>query len=150
LKVEIRPLKIDDAKVSWKWRNDPVVWKYTGSKPKDTITYDVELKWIKEVIGRKDERRFAICVGEVYVGNIQLTNITDTRAEYHIFIGDTNYWGKGTGYNASKQIIKFARDVLNLSLIYLFVKSENERAVSLYEHLGFASAHPDGKMELFL
>jgi len=47
-KVLIRPLQIEDASISWKWRNDPVVWKYTGSKPNIKVTEEIEKRWLEE------------------------------------------------------------------------------------------------------
>ena len=37
-KVLIRPLEVSDALTSYKWRNDPEIWKYTGSRPDMEIT----------------------------------------------------------------------------------------------------------------
>ncbi|MCF6142091.1 GNAT family N-acetyltransferase [Flavobacterium sp. K77] len=135
--VYIRPLQIEDAAISYLWRNDEEIWKYTGSRPNLEITYDIERDWIVKVITEKISKRFAIIVDGVYVGNIQLTNLTKQDAQYHIFIGDKNYWGKGIAQLATFQILTYARETLQLNEVYLQVNVDNAAAVRVYEKSGF-------------
>ncbi|UOK43780.1 MULTISPECIES: GNAT family N-acetyltransferase [Flavobacterium] len=149
-KILIRPLVISDAETSWKWRNDSEIWKYTGSRPSIPITPEIEKEWIIKVLADPYSKRFAITVDNQYVGNIQLTNITASDAEYHIFIGDKNYWGKGVGYAATQQIIRYAKNNLKLKEIYLHVNPSNNAAVKLYENCGFKGGGDETKMTLIL
>ena len=137
MKVSIRPLKIEDAYISYKWRNDPEVFKHTGTVYSNEITLETELNWIKNVIAREDDYRCAIIVDNVYVGNIYLTNIKNCEGEYHIFIGNKEYWGKGIASEASKLIIQYGFECLRLKSIFLNVKKENIIAIKLYKNLGF-------------
>ena len=73
----------------------------------------------------------------VYVGNVYLTNIKDDTAEYHIFIGDKDYWGQGIAGKATKLIIDFGKDELGLKAVYLSVNKSNVAAVHLYEKFNF-------------
>lgn len=125
--------------ISWKWRNDPEVWKLTGSKPDRTITPEIEKAWIQQVLNDDSCRRFAICLEKTdeYIGNVQLTNITDEEAEFHIFIGAKTYWGKGLGTQATDKLIKYAREQMKLKTIYLFVKPDNLAAIKIYKKAGF-------------
>lgn len=145
-KVEIKPLEIEDSEVSWKWRNDTDIWKYTGSRPDFLITPEIERKWIQKVISEANSKRFSINVNSLYVGNIQLTNITDFDAEYHIFIGDKNFWGKGISYNATLKILSFAKIKLKLDSVYLYVNTENINAIKLYQKVGFNFVENKNKM----
>ena len=149
-KVTIRPLQVQDASTSYKWRNDPEIWQYTGSKPNKVITEQIEQKWIEDTLNDKTKKRFAIEVDNIYVGNIQLTNINHESAEYHIFIGQKEYWNKGIAKLASAQIIKYAKEVLELKEIYLYVNSLNIYAIKAYKALGFKVISPDIKMILKL
>ena len=137
--VVIRPLVKEDANISYKWRNNPEIWKYTGSRPDREITLDIELEWIENVLHRENEKRFAILVDNVYVGNTQLTSITDESAVFHIFIGDTKYWGKGVASKAMDLLMNFAKNELNLEKLILTVNQENKSAVNLYKRKGFVS-----------
>lgn len=131
-KVYIRPLTIEDAKISYQWRNDPEIWKFTGSKPDRKITYEIEKEWIKKVISDETCRRFAIIADGNYIGNIQLTNIKDKKAEYHIFIGNKLWWGTGISHLATYQILHFAKEELLLEEVFLSVREENIAAIKSY------------------
>ena len=67
MKITIRPLCIEDALTSYKWRNNPNIWKYTGNKPDKVITPEIETEWIKKVLKNENERRFAIIADGQYI-----------------------------------------------------------------------------------
>lgn len=150
MNVTIRPLIEKDAYMSVKWRNDSEVFKYTGHTYNNEITIDSELEWIKRVMQNCNEYRCAILVNNIYVGNIYLTDITNESAFYHIFIGDKRYWGKGVAYHASKLILDYAFKKLLLSKVYLNVKTENLKAIKLYNRLGFKKVDSHGEFNLML
>ena len=79
----------------------------------------------------------------MYVGNIYLTDINGESAEYHIFIGEKDYWGKGVAEEASQQIFKYGFKERSLKYVYLHVREDNERAVRLYKKLGFIPAEKE-------
>ena len=138
-KIYIRPLELDDAKISYKWRNQDFIWEFTGSRPDREITLSMEQDWIKRVLTKRAERRFAICISSTheYIGNVQLTDIKNGRAEFHIFIGDAAYWGLGMGERATTLVLRFGIYELNLKEIFLFVNKDNVGAIKLYKKTGF-------------
>jgi RimJ/RimL family protein N-acetyltransferase len=142
MEVKIRPLEEKDAYTSVKWRNIPEIWALTGSSPDREITIEDELVWIKRVTN-DGSKRFAILADGVYVGNVYLTDIEGGVGEYHIFIGDKDYWGKGVARKASEQIIAFGRDELKLKAITLQVREDNAGAFHLYKSLGFIDTGKD-------
>ena len=144
MQITIRPIEEKDAYASVKWRNIPEIWAQTGSAPDREITIEDELQWIRKVIVDKSCRRFAILADGVYVGNIYLTDVKDGSAEYHIFIGERDYWGKGIARKASEQIIEFGKTSLKLKTIELAVREDNATAFHLYESLGFKKTGKDG------
>lgn len=137
MEVTIRPLKVEDAYISVKWRNDSDVFKYTGNTYGHEITIESELKWINKVIAKNNDYRCAILVDGMYVGSVYLTDIDGEKATYHIFIGDKNYWGKGVAKIASEQIIDYAFTDLHLRRVELKVNEKNIRAIKLYKSLDF-------------
>ena len=142
MNISIRTLREKDAEISVKWRNIPDIWTHTTFKADREITLQDERNWIQKVINEETSARFAIMVDDVYVGNIYITNIDNEGGEYHIFIGDKNYWGKGVASAASRLILDYAKEVLQLKYIDLHVKKDNQAAFHIYEKLGFK---PTGK-----
>ena len=137
--IYLRSLILEDAKTSYLWRNNPLIWKYTGRKPLPKITVETETEWLKNAFENKNDHRFAICTTEncKYIGNVQLINVNDESAEYHIFIGDISYWGKGVGKQATHLMLKYGFNHLKLAFITLQVHESNSSAKSLYQKLGF-------------
>jgi diamine N-acetyltransferase len=139
ISIYIRPLVVEDALISYSWRNDPKVWIYTGFKPTHFISPEAETAWLKEQLAKPNQARFAICVKELntYIGNVQLLDIKDGCAELHLFIGNKLFWGKGIGYQATVQMISYGFRNLQLDRIYLKVHPANISALSIYEKAGF-------------
>jgi len=137
--IFLRPLVLEDAATSYKWRNNPEIWKFTPFNPTKPITLAVERDWLRNVLQRTDQKRFAICLtnGKKYIGNTQLLDIANGQAEFHLFIGDSDYWGKGIGQKATALILDYGFSTLNLNKIILEVNKENNAATRIYSKLGF-------------
>jgi len=148
MKVEIRPLKESDAYTSVRWRNIPELWTYTNFSSTREITIQDELNWIRKVLRKPEEARFAILADGEYIGNIYLTGIHNGIGEYHIFIGEREYWGKGIARKASELIIEYGKGVLMLRTITLSVKKDNSAAHHLYTSLGFREVGEEGGFTL--
>lgn len=139
MNIYLRPLRKEDALVSWKWRNDPEIWALTGRTWNNIVTKEIEENWIEQVSLESNSVRMAICIMEAdkYIGNVQLTNMNNKEATFHIFIGDKDYWGKGVGYLATQQMLEHAKKTLNLNYINLSVKKQNLAAIHIYKKSGF-------------
>jgi len=59
------------------------------------------------------------------------------KAEYYIFIGNKNYWGRGIGIIATKKFLNYIKQHLKLHKIYLHVDWSNFVAKKLYKKVGF-------------
>jgi RimJ/RimL family protein N-acetyltransferase len=57
--------------------------------------------------------------------------------ELRIRIGDKNAWGGGLGSEATRLLLSYAFDGLNLERVWLRVFATNERAIKMYEKVGF-------------
>ena len=152
MEIYLRALSEEDAETSYRWRNDPEIWIYTGSRPDRVITPEIEREWARMAVRQEQSRRFAICLkdSQEYVGNAQLTNIGSGTAELHIFIGEKKYWGNGIATKATKRLIIYARDTLKLNNIHLEVNRANTAAIRAYEKNGFlidtSNGFTDGTM----
>ncbi len=138
MKVTITPLRQEHALTSYKWRNNPTVWLLTGGRPDRHVSVDMELEWIKKAIANPEQRRYAILADGVYVGNVQLTDLKDSTAQFHIFIGDTSYWGRGIATEATRLMLELAFGEFKLKSVYLWVNKANIAAQKVYEKCGFS------------
>lgn len=136
--VYLRPLRVEDAAVSFKWRNDSRLWRYTGSRPDRIVTYDMERAWAENVIADRSRANFAICLkeGDRYVGNIYLIKMDGVSGELGIFIGDQSAQGKGFGRQALECLKAIAKSELGLRKILIFVRKDNVAAVTTYVRCG--------------
>lgn len=143
-KIVIRPLQHNDHRTSWRWRNDPAIWEYTGSRPDVLVDEETERTWIEQVLAQTDSMRYAICdaTTDEYIGNVQITHIKDGSGEFHIFIGNKDYWGKGVGSQATMLMLQEAF-AAGLLMIYLYVHPQNKPAIAIYERCGFVTTYAD-------
>lgn len=139
--ITFRKLRPEDAEISWHWRNDPEIWKYTGRVHRNYITKEIEQAWIEQELAKEDVNRFAICIGseQRYIGNIHLTfDESGTAAECHIFIGDKELWGKGIASSAMTWFVDYARKELPLKRLIGKFHKDNEPILKLASKLGFS------------
>lgn len=152
--IYLRPLQIADAQTSYRWRNNPDVWKLTGSKPDKYITPEMETAWLNGVLKRGTEARFAICLktDDRYIGNIHLQNIAGKQAEFGgLFIGETSLWGKGIGTQATTLLLAHAFLSLNLDSLYGFVRKEHDASLAMLKKTGFEpEPEAEGHIRIFL
>lgn len=139
-KVNIRAVERDDLPRYVRWLNDPEVRENLA------MFYPMSLaeeeKWFEDKILKRDEnnKTFAIETKDgVHIGGTGLDSINwkDRNAEFGIFIGEKDYWNKGYGTDATKTIVKFAFEEMNLARVYLRVYDDNPRAIRVYEKAGF-------------
>jgi RimJ/RimL family protein N-acetyltransferase len=52
-------------------------------------------------------------------------------------IGETSYWGKGYGTEATRLITRYAFESLNFHRVWLHVYDFNLRGIAIYEKVGY-------------
>ncbi len=143
--IKLRKLSINDYLTYHNWRNDIEVMKST-SPELDIYTLEETESFINMIVNQPNAKGYMIEDiedGET-VGIISLINIDykNRSGECIIDIGQKEKWGKGIGREAMSILMDYAFNELNLHRLYLQVFSFNERAIKLYERLGFKQ---DGK-----
>ena len=138
-RIYLRKLTSKDASQEYcEWLNDPEVNRYLETR-KATI------QELKDYIKKKNHSKKCLFLGifdkkkKKHIGNLKLEPI-DTkkkRATFSIMIGDKNYWGAGYGTEATKLIVDYAFNNMNLEYVNLGVISKNIIAIRVYEKVGF-------------
>lgn len=131
--IYLRPLTVEDSAISWRWRNDPSIWRYTGSRPDREVTEEMEREWAAKVIADSSRMNFAICckVDNWYVGNVYIVNIHEGVGELGIFIGELSARGRGYGVQALR-LLKEEAKKRGVNKILIDVSQDNIPAIIVY------------------
>ncbi|MDN7226437.1 GNAT family protein [Planococcus sp. N064] len=136
---DIKPLDLEDRKMLLKWNRDVELKSLIGG-----VFSASELehhKWFESKCFSHSEKMWMIynteknfSIGAVGLKNIDLIN---RNAEFYIYIGEKEFLGKNIGTLITKKVLKLAFLNLNLHKVYLQVFSNNPRAITSYEKVGF-------------
>lgn len=137
VEVSIRKFEKTDIPKKVEWINNPDNNQF--------LHYDIPIsiesteKWYKMHIGDGDRYDAIIEVDGIPVGTIGLLNIdnNNSKAEYYIAMGETNFKGKGVAKKASELLLNYCFYELGLNRIYLFTEIDNIVAQHLFEKVGF-------------
>lgn len=135
--VYLSPLCPDDVELYTKWMNDSSVTLGTGSFSQ-IFTQSKEADWLASNAGNQN---FAIVrlEDDTLLGNCGLVECDHLHqtATVGIFIGEEENRSKGYGREALSLLLDFGFQFLNLRNIMLCVFSFNERAIHMYQKVGF-------------
>ena len=140
--VYLSPRTASDEEVQkfTEWMNDFQVTDYIASSS-SLISAPSEREWLESSAKNFKDRLFNIVAlnDDCLLGSISLDQIDSIHrsATLGIFIGDSNYRGKGIGTEAVNLILEYGFRYLNLHSIQLEVLSANKRAIKCYEKCGF-------------
>ncbi|MBF2516698.1 spermidine N1-acetyltransferase [Listeria marthii] len=134
--LKLRPLEREALKFVHRLNNDAKIMSYWFEEPYEAF---VELQELYDKhIHDQSERRFILELDGQMVGLVELMEIDyiHRRAEFQIII-DPKFQGHGYAVSATKLAMKYAFHVLNLHKLYLVVDKVNEKAIHIYEKVGF-------------
>lgn len=137
----LRQLCLKDTDGMLEWMKNPHNQKglqrdFSKMTENDVINF-IKKSW--ELFENGSARHYAITDDEdTYLGTISLKDIDleSKKAEYAISLREM---AKGTGVSvlATKRLLEIAFKELNLNRVYLYVLTDNERAIRLYQKCGF-------------
>ncbi|UCB43890.1 MAG: GNAT family N-acetyltransferase [Dehalococcoidales bacterium] len=143
-KVLLRPLKRSDITNFLKWFNDPEVTQYLSMYL--PMTEMAEEKWIEDAASRIQAGTHVGLIFEAIEGDSSKTigtiglhgiNPKDHGASFGIAIGEKDYWGNGYGTEATRLILDYGFQQLNLHRIASSTLAFNERSIKLHKKVGF-------------
>lgn len=141
-KIELAEIRREYVPQYVEWLNDWEVSQFLMPGMPVPITLEGETAWFES--RSKDPEHniiFAILAlpNRNLIGNCGLhkLDLKNRSAEFGIFVGDKNYWGKGYGTDATRTLLKYGFEQLGLNRIELEVYDFNPRAIRAYEKAGF-------------
>lgn len=140
-RVKLRKMTIEDTELYHIWRNDMEVMRSTNPIL-DVHPPEATRDFVDQVILNAQSAKSYMIIEkekELPIGITSLINIDykNRNAECIIDIGEKDYWSKGYGSEALKLLLDYAFFEINLHRISLKVFSFNEKAIRLYEKMGF-------------
>ena len=139
--IYLRPLEHEDLNENYlRWLNDPQVNRYMESGIFPYTKTELE-RFYGQSVGSQNQVILAIIDKQTnqHIGNVKLgpINWIHRKATFGILIGDKQFWGKGIGSEATRLMVEYGFQRLNLRRIDLGVYAEHQAAVRIYEKLGF-------------
>jgi RimJ/RimL family protein N-acetyltransferase len=137
-RVTLRTPQFRDADRSYKWFADPEITRYLPLAGRGKLPMDAIREFIVRVSG-SDSPEVAVSIeteGE-YIGCGGLRNIDSESAELSIIIGERRFQGRGIAHEAAMLLLGHAFHTLGLKTVWLIVRGDNQRALKLFERLGF-------------
>jgi len=156
--VYLRALELDDLDRTYKWHNDPELYKrLVGSF--HYVSHATEEEWLrKKQAYSPQEVNLAFCLTEnsQHIGNFYIRDIdwVARNAALHILIGEPTQRGKGYGTAALRLVVKYAFHDLGLNRLWLAILEDNKPSQRIVEKCGFTlegiwrkHAFKDGKFK---
>ena len=139
-KVGLALMRKEDVETFARWNQDLAFTALIGT-PGELHSLEMRQEFFeKHARPRADSIEF----GVVLLGNGQLVGfggLSDISraltASLFVGIGERSQWGQGLGTEATRLICEYGFFFRNLHSIKVEVNGYNDRAIRLYEHLGF-------------
>jgi RimJ/RimL family protein N-acetyltransferase len=139
--VRLRLLREKDLPLTRSWRNQDHIRRWFFYS--EIITDEQHQNWFNQYQERDDDFTFIIeeaQAGYRPVGQVALYHIDwpARRAEFgRLMIGELDAAGKGLALAATRAALLIGFGQLELREIYLNVLAKNQRAIQIYEKVGF-------------
>jgi RimJ/RimL family protein N-acetyltransferase len=140
-RVRLTALTKEDLPTIARWQENDQFLRLFDAVPAYPKTKHTLEQWLEERHKAKDGFLFGIRAldSDDLLGYLEIDGIlwTHQTGWLSIAIGDPELWGKGYGREGLELALGFAFGELNLYRVQLSVFSYNDRAIKLYERLGF-------------
>jgi RimJ/RimL family protein N-acetyltransferase len=131
-----------DAEAFALWHNTPMSARLAGWEPVLPINKQRARELLEDWVKKAPESIYLsvrTVADDRFVGGVSLKNVSliDQRAELGVAIHQPEDWGMGFGREATILALRYGFNELGLHRVWLTTSNFNERAIRLYENLGF-------------
>lgn len=138
-RLHIRRAQPQDAAASYRWFANPHVTTFLPLAGKSSLPIESIDAYLTRV-ATSDRPDLAVTIERLDRGPIGcggFRNFDADAAELSIVLGEPSSWGQGLGTEAMQLLLAFAFGPLGLHRVWLIVRADNERAVTLFRRMGF-------------
>ena len=121
------------------WHNSKELYGFLVGDYRE-VSIERDREWIESYkCNGGTQYRFVAFYKSVPIGVIYLLEVDRKKSvgSLGIFIGDTNYRGKGFGKEMFKTLIDFGYNTIKLNELQFLTLKNNNRAISMYKSFGF-------------
>lgn len=136
--ITLRKLTMDDAEMIRSWRNSPEVADFMYRN--DPISIEEHQKWMSHILSSPDSTFCRIIENDGQpIGLMSLSSISTRHhsCEWGGYLAPDAAKGIGSGKAVILESLRVAFVDLNLNRVVVEVLTDNSRAISLYESVGF-------------
>lgn len=147
---KLRPLTVEDARQVLNWRNSDHVRAFMVTQ--DLIEWEGHQKWVQKVVTTPESYRYFIFEADNRpLGLIGFYGFSDDKksAEWGLYIGEADA-PKGAGESMCRLALDVFFNDLGGEELETFALSTNQRAIKLYEKLGFQTIDKGDKNHHYL
>lgn len=132
-------LDADEILAVFRARTDPSVARFS----KSNFSFETHRNFIKYLKYQDDKKYFMVYDDNDFIGVISFIEISAKDAEFGIY---KNPSAAHVGNILMNEMLKFARDKLNIEQIHARALRENTKAIALYRKFGFEITSEDEKI----
>jgi len=140
--VSLRPITHADRPLIYRWLNDPKVMSFWGGNDRP-LSEATSVGWVERFVGEGASLECLIIVTrERPIGFIELSLNPGNHnyghlVEIDICIGEPSEWEHGYGSAALTALLHWLFTSTDTRRVFLQPRAENERAIHVYEKVGF-------------
>ncbi|MBC7690212.1 MAG: GNAT family N-acetyltransferase [Methylotenera sp.] len=138
----LRKMKLSDATHFPQWLGREEVIRHSLTRFHQLHSATEIEQWFLSLV--MDPSTFALMLMDpalnVPIGYAGISGINrvDQNGEYFILIGDPKYWNQGIATAVTREMLKFAFNLLGLHRVHLTASSANPGALKAYQRAGYA------------
>ncbi|MFL7809933.1 MAG: GNAT family N-acetyltransferase [Anaerolineae bacterium] len=139
-RLRLTALDENDLQTVARWQENATFLRLFDARPAYPRSVDSLATWLEERHKAQDAFLFGVRLRDgTLIGYVELDGILWAHGVgwTSIALGDPARWGQGYGSEAMALLLSFAFNELNLHRVQLTVFDYNDRAIALYEKLGF-------------
>jgi RimJ/RimL family protein N-acetyltransferase len=139
--IRLRTMEPADAERLRAWINDPDVTEHLAVRYPMSLANEVD--WVET----NKTLNYANAVFAVetiadgkHIGGVDIrtgAGPENRKGELGLMVGDKSVWGQGFGTDIVRTACRFGFEEMNLNRVELWVHGSNERAIGVYERVGF-------------
>ena len=139
--IYLTSITYDDTDDIVRWRNSEAIREQFIYRQK--FTAEGHNNWMRTKVETGQVVQFIVWdkASDTKIGSIYLRDIDREQghAEYGVFLGETQYIGRGIGKECYRLLLNYAFTELGLNTVFIRALADNIRSIKCAEHVGFTA-----------